>query len=182
MSGEIVIRRISGGDGPALSSFFTALAADHETVRFFHPHPFTSEFAADLCAKTAVRKDRYYVASFHGIIIGYMMLRGWDEGYAIPSFGVCTHPALRDVGLGQALLAQAVAECQAVGAARLRLTVFKNNERAAHVYRKFGFVFQDKNEHELVGVLDLEKSPPNPVRPINLPKVNAWFEARTRAA
>jgi ribosomal protein S18 acetylase RimI-like enzyme len=182
MSGEIVIRRISAGDGPALSSFFTALAADHETVQYFHPHPFTPEFAADLCAKAAIRKDRYYVGYFKEIIIGYMMLRGWDEGYAIPSFGVCTHPALRDVGLGQALLAHAVAECYSAGVAKLRLTVFTNNERAAHVYRKFGFVFQDKNEHELIGVLDLEKCRPIPVRPINLPRVNAWFEARTRAA
>jgi ribosomal-protein-alanine N-acetyltransferase len=182
MSGEIVIRRIAAEDGPALGNFFTALAADNETVRFFHPHPFTPEFAADLCAQAAVRKDRYYIACFKGIIISYMMLRGWDEGYAIPSFGVCTHPDLRDVGLGQALLAHAVAECQATGAAKLRLTVFKNNERAAHVYRKFGFDFTDKNEQELVGVLDLENCPPIPVRPINLSKVNAWFEARTRAA
>jgi ribosomal-protein-alanine N-acetyltransferase len=182
MSGEIVIRRIVAEDGPALGNFFTALAGDNETVHFFHPHPFTPEFAAELCAKTAVRKDRYYVACFKETIIAYMMLRGWDEGYAIPSFGVCAHPALRDVGLGQALLAHAVAECKAVAAAKLRLTVFKNNERAAHVYRKFGFVFTDKNEHESVGVLDLEKCPPIPVRPIKLSKLNAWFESRTRAA
>jgi len=182
MTGEIVIRRISAVDSPALAVFFTALAADNETVRFFHPHPFTKEYAIELCAKAVTRKDRYYIAYFKGTIIAYMMLRGWDEGYAIPSFGVCTHPALRDVGLGQALLAHAVTECRTASAAKLRLTVFKNNERAAHVYRKFGFVFTDKNERELVGVLDLEICPPIPVRPINLPKVNAWFKARTRAA
>ena len=182
MSREIEIRRISTGDAPALGDFFTALAADSDTVSFFHPHPFTRDFAIELCGSVHARKDGYYAACFGGVVIAYMILRGWDEGYSVPSFGVCNHPALRDVGLGQALLAHAVAECRAAGSTKLRLTVFKNNERAVHVYRKFGFVFQDKNEHELVGFLDLGKCPRIPVRPLNLSKINAWFAAPTRAA
>jgi [ribosomal protein S18]-alanine N-acetyltransferase len=182
MSRELVIRQITKGDGPILGDFFAALTADTDSVRFFHPHPFTQEFAAELCEGLATRKDRYYVACFQGAVIAYMMLRGWDEGYSVPSFGVCTHPALRDVGLGQALLARAVAECQAVGAPKLRLTVFKNNERAVHVYAKFGFVFQEKNEHELVGILDLTNSSGIPGRTPNLSKIKAWFQAQTQAA
>src|SRR5262249_7262953 len=104
------------------------------------------------------------------------------EGYAVPSFGVCSHPALRDVGLGQALLAHAVRESRSAGASQLRLTVFKNNERAVHVYRKFGFLFHDKNEQELVGLLDLDTSLAIPVRPLNLAKIQAWFESQSRAA
>jgi len=182
MSWEIVIRQIAKGDGPVLGDFFAALAADADTARFFHPHPFTQEFAAELCEGASTRKDRYYVACFQGAVIAYMMLRGWDEGYSVPSFGVCTHPALRDVGLGQALLAHALAECRAVGACKLRLTVFKSNERAVHVYTKFGFIFQEKNEHELIGILDLINSPRTPVRYPDLSKIKAWFQAQTQAA
>jgi len=179
---SVSIRRITSHDGPALGDFFTSLAGDDETTRFFHPHPFTREFAAELCARAAMRKDRYYVACIKGTIISYMILRGWDEGYAVPSFGVCTHPDLREVGLGQTLLARAVEESISAGADKLRLTVFKNNERAVHVYRKFGFAFHDKNEHELVGILDLAKCPVIPIRSINLSKLNAWFEAQDQAA
>lgn len=182
MTREIEIRRISTSDAPVLGEFFTALAADSDTEQFFHPHPFTRDYAVELCNIVPARKDRYYVACFGEVVIAYMMLRGWDEGYSVPSFGVTNHPAVRDVGLGQALLAHAVAECRAAGATKLRLTVFKNNERALHVYRKFGFVFQDKNEHELVGILDLDTCPRIPVRPLNLSKINAWFEAHSRAA
>jgi ribosomal protein S18 acetylase RimI-like enzyme len=178
MNSGIVIARISKHDARALGNFFAVLSSDAETIQFFHPHAFTREYASQLCAKVDSIRDRYYVASYEGRIIAYMMLRGWDEGFTVPSFGVCNHPDLRDVGLGQALLAHAVEESRAAGAPQLRLTVFKNNHRAVHVYRKFGFVFHDKNELELVGLLDLANSPAIPTRPLNLPRVRDWFEAQ----
>jgi ribosomal protein S18 acetylase RimI-like enzyme len=181
-SPTFAIRRISKVDGPTLGDFFISLTGDAETTLFFHPHPFTREFAAELCANLHIRKDRYYVATYKGTVIAYMMLRGWDEGFAVPSFGVCAHPELREVGLGQALLAHAVKESRAAGADKLRLTVFKTNERAVHVYRKFGFVFHDKNEIELIGILDLQSCSPIPVRSIDLAKLDVWFKTQTRAA
>jgi ribosomal protein S18 acetylase RimI-like enzyme len=182
MSEQVVIRQIAKGDSSILCDFFAALSTDPEVVKFFHPHPFTREFAAQLCDGAGTRRDRYYVACFQGVVIAYMMLRGWDEGYSVPSFGVCAHPALRDVGLGQALMAHAVAECRAVGASKLRLTVFKDNPRGVHVYSKFGFVFEDKNEHELIGILDLASFPQIPVRSPNLSKIKFWFQTQNQAA
>jgi ribosomal protein S18 acetylase RimI-like enzyme len=178
----IEIQRISTADATALGDFFETLASDPETVRFFHPHPFSREFAAELCARSETCRDRYHVARYRGRIAAYMMLRGWDEGYAIPSFGVCCHPGLRNAGLGQVLLAHAVAESRAAGAGKLRLTVFKSNERAVHVYRKFGFVFQEKNDNELVGLLDLGPDLSLPVRAVNLGKLEAWLTATSQAA
>jgi len=182
MNSGAVIRKISADDPAALGDFFLAVAADADTVRFFHPHPFTREFAAELCRKVGIYRDRYYVACYKNRVIGYMMLRGWDEGFTIPSFGVCNHPDLRDVGLGHALLAHAIQEGRQAGAPQLRLTVFKNNERAVHVYRKFGFLFQDKNEQELVGLLDLANCPSIKVRRLDLSKIERWFQAQTQAA
>jgi len=182
MSSGIVIRRVSADDATALGNFFTAVAADAEAVRFFHPHPFTCELAEELCHRVVVCRDRYYVACYQDHVIAYMMLRGWDEGYTVPSFGVCNHPALRDVGLGQALLTHAVEESRSDGAPQLRLTVFKSNERAVHVYRKFGFVFHEKNERELVGLLDLANCSTIPTRPINLAKIQAWVEGQNQVA
>jgi len=152
---DLTIERLAAGDAAPLEAFFEVLAADPETARFFHPHPLTAEFAHELCRRQSFARDRFYVARYRGQMAGYLMLRGWEEGFAVPSFGGCVHPAFRGRGLGQALLAHAIREARALAAPRLRLTVYKANARAVHVYRKFGFIFREKNEHELVGLLEL---------------------------
>jgi ribosomal protein S18 acetylase RimI-like enzyme len=174
---DFVIRPIRATDAALLGDFFAAVAADAEAVRFFHPHPLTPEYAAWVCGGATQRRDRYYLALYQGRAVAYAMLRGWDEGYATPSWGGCVHPALRGAGLGHALLAHAVAEGRAAGATQLRLTVYKANARAVHLYRKFGFVFRDGDGRSVVGSLDL-------TRPVALPPANpdsarlwAWLEA-----
>lgn len=151
------IRLLTATDGHDLAEFFEGLARDAETVRFFHPHPLTAGHAALLCAAVDRRKDRYYAARQAGRIVGYSMLRGWDEGFTVPSFGVGIAADARGVGLGQILFEHAIAECRNVGAPALRLSVYKANERAVHIYRKFGMVFQEKNTEEWVGLLDLRE-------------------------
>src|SRR5438132_7164338 len=152
---DLAIDRLAAGDAASLGAFFEVLAADPETVRFFHPHPLTTEFAGALCRRQCRARDRFYLARSGTQVVGYLMLRGWEEGFAVPSFGGCVHPEFRGRGLGQLLLAHAIREARALAAPRLRLTVYKANARAVHVYRKFGFVFHEKNEHELVGLLEL---------------------------
>ena len=68
--------------GGALAGLFGALVASGDTVRF-HPHPFTAE-EAEARARYSGR-DLYYVAVADGRALAYGMLRGWDEGYAVPS-------------------------------------------------------------------------------------------------
>src|SRR5205085_2238595 len=87
----------------------------------------------------------------------------------------CTHPELRGAGLGHLLLVHAIAESRAAGATRLRLTVYKENVRAVHIYRKFGFVFSEKNEHELVGLLELSSLTPSGSLRLDKAKLDAWL-------
>lgn len=175
--GMLETRRLGTGDGAALSAFFAALSQDPEVGRFFHPHPLTADYARSLCAELAGRRDRYYLTFFRGRAVAYSMLRGWDEGFAVPSFGGSVHPDLRGAGLGQCLLAHAVSEARAAGASRLRLTVYKNNVRAIGLYAKFGFTFTDKNEKESIGLLDLAALPAARGRGPDLTKLNAWYAA-----
>jgi ribosomal-protein-alanine N-acetyltransferase len=175
---NLEIRRIRTTDAAVLGDFFEELAADAETVRFFHPHPLTRANAALLCGGAATRLDRYYVALYRGRAAAYALLRGWDDGYAVPSWGGCVHPDLRSAGLGHALLLHAVAESRAAGAARLRLTVYKANQRGVHLYSKFGFVFQDKDEKSVVGVLDLTAPLALPAREPDLIRLHSWYESR----
>jgi ribosomal protein S18 acetylase RimI-like enzyme len=65
-------------------------------------------------------------------------------------------------------------ESRRAGAEKVRLTVYKRNERAAHLYAKYGFVFTDKDEHSLVGVLDLTADAPIPHRDVDEANLRAW--------
>lgn len=168
------IRPLDGNDAPALAAFFEALAADAEAATFFHPHPLTAEYAADLCRTVGGVRDGYYVAEAAGKIIGYSMLRGWDEGYEVPSWGGAVHPALRDAGIGKQLLIHAVDESRARGARRMRLTVYKSNTRGVHVYSKIGFAFSEKDERSLVGFLPLDPPPTLPAASLRTDRLIEW--------
>ncbi len=173
---DLATKRVSEADAESLGKFLELVAADEESKRFFHPHPLSKAFAACLCALQSSYRDRYYITRYHGQVAAYSMLRGWDEGYETPSFGGCTHPALRGAGLGHLLLAHAVAESRAAGASRLRLTVYKENVAAVHIYRKFGFIFSDKNEHEFVGLLNLGSAILADARGPDRAKLDAWLK------
>src|SRR4051794_18682111 len=149
------VRRAGGGDAALLGDLFEALAGDPEAAAFFRPHPLTRGYARRLCARIPAIRDRYYLAARGGRAAAYMMLRGWDEGYAVPSFGVGVHPAFRGRGVGRFLLAHAVPECRARGAPRIRLPVFEATRPAGRLYRRFGFRLTEKGPGELLGVLDL---------------------------
>ena len=145
-------------DARPRARFFVAAAADPEIRGYFHPHPLTPEHARRLAEEAPARRDRYFLARWRGSVVGYSMLRGWDEGFAVPSFGCCVHPELRDAGIGKALIAAAIAEARRLGAARLRLTVHRANSRAVALYERFGFELRPKNAEELVGLLALERA------------------------
>jgi perosamine synthetase len=161
-------------DEKKLASFFETLKKDPETVRFFHPHPLTCGYARELCSRADVCRDHYYLGSYQGKVVAYSMLRGWDQGYTVPSFGVAVHPLLRNCGFGQAMLDHAIMESRAAGAPHLRLTVCEDNERGLHVYRKFGFVFSHTDQ-QLVGLLDLSLQCPTAEYRLNEKKLRMWL-------
>jgi len=168
------IRPLATGDTAALAEFFEALAADAEAANYFHPHPLTAGQAETLCRSMGTIRDGYVVAEIAGRIVGYSMLRGWDEGYEVPSWGGAVHPALRDAGIGKQLLIHAVDESRTRGAKRMRLTVYKSNARGVHVYQKIGFEFSEKDERSLVGILPLDPAPALPAASLRADRLAEW--------
>ena len=78
------------------------------------------------------------------------MLRGFDEGYKIPSLGIIIHPNYRGFGFGKLMLNMAIIEAKLIGCKKIRLTVDEDNIIAKKLYKKAGFKF--KNE---VGIKQL---------------------------
>jgi ribosomal protein S18 acetylase RimI-like enzyme len=109
-----------------------------ETTAYFHPFPLTALTAKRITHGT--HKDRYYVAITGTEVVGLAMLRGWDEGYEIPSFGVVVDYRVHRQGLGRRLTEYAIAEARKLGCSAVRLSVWESNTDAVRLYKSLGFV------------------------------------------
>src|SRR5437868_120527 len=89
-------RRLAPDLAEGLAALFAALEANGDG-RFFHPHPLTPQEARRRCADRG--GDLYYAALRGSQVLGYGLLRGWDEGYPVPSLGIAVAPAHRGAGL-----------------------------------------------------------------------------------
>lgn len=121
--------------------------------KYFHPHPFTDDFADVICNYKG--KDLYLILKDENKFIGYGMLRGWDEGYKIPSLGMAIHPNYKGKGFGNILMEKLHELCKEKGVEKIRLTVYKDNVAAKNLYEKFNYKFEEKNDKELVGFCQL---------------------------
>jgi len=117
-----------------LREFFKAIKGD----KFFHPFPFTKKTIDKI---TKADKDIYSVAIEEEKITGMFMLRGFDEGYDIPSFGIIIHPDYRGRGMGTSGLEEAIKICKRLECKKIRLTVDEDNKIAKRIYKKAGFKF-----------------------------------------
>lgn len=161
-SAAVEIRRLGPDNVTQLVEFFEDIKRAGVTERF-HPHPFDGE-TADRLASYAGR-DWYGIALAWApggsAIAGYIMLRGWDQGYAVPSLGICVHPRWQGVGIGRLLLQCAITVARLRGSPSVRLRVYPDNTRAIELYRRAGFVFGSGVEDEqLVGILPLVEERP----------------------
>lgn len=148
---EIVIREIEGGDREALASFFCANNVPEITDHF-------TPFALD--AKTAKRiaceerEDRYYLGAIEGEVVAMTMLRGADEGFEIPSFGIMVDRRFHGKGLGRKMTEFTLSAARELGYDRVRLTVFAENKAAHTLYLSLGFKQVDKEQVEVTGQAD----------------------------
>jgi ribosomal protein S18 acetylase RimI-like enzyme len=83
------------------------------------------------------------------------MLRGWDEGFEVPSLGIATRSSVRGTGLGGLLVQFLHAAACRRGANRVILKVYKDNIPARRLYEKLGYRFVDEGAGEISGSIDL---------------------------
>jgi ribosomal protein S18 acetylase RimI-like enzyme len=140
---------------PAVAGLFERLHAEG-VEDWFHPHPLTAAEAEHLCA--APGRDVYLIALRGTRAVGYGLLRGWNEGFDVPSLGVVVDSDVRGQGVGRLLMDSLHDAARSQGAERIRLKVYPQNVKALRLYRDLGYVFQVQPEHgQLVGFLDLER-------------------------
>lgn len=130
-------RALGPSDAEALSRFFERNDRA-EITGAFDPFPLTTATAHDLLARA--RHDRFYGAfTDDGELVAFSMLRGWDEGYEVPSFGIFVDHARHGMGLGAWTLDRTLEAADEIGAPAVRLSVYAGNPVAARLYRSRGF-------------------------------------------
>ena len=140
------------GHASSLARFFARLQKA-DTENFFHPHPLTAEEATTRANYTG--KDFYCVMFQDDEVIGYGMLRGWDEGYAIPSLGIALDQSVRGRGYSRVLMNFLHDTAKERGAGKVRLKVDSQNRPALELYRSLGYIFEPEADQNLIGFLDL---------------------------
>ncbi len=108
-----------------------------EYVRFFRPFPFERDAISELLSKQ--ERDVYSGVYWRHHLVGFFTLRGWDEGYAEPAFGVVIEGKFRGTGLDMIALDSAKLICRLRGAPGMITKVHPENMSAKGVMRKIGF-------------------------------------------
>ncbi|MBI5162523.1 MAG: GNAT family N-acetyltransferase [Magnetospirillum sp.] len=131
----VTFRPLAIADAPALAALLAAHLPAY--MRGFFPFAFDARIIAALLAEA--HADRYWAIEVEDTVAGLVMLRGFDSGYARPSFGVAVAEAHAGAGLGRAALNHALDWCRRNGVAEVMLKVADDNAPALRLYQQAGF-------------------------------------------
>ena len=120
---------------------------------YFRPHAMTALRAAQIAHLDG--RDVYLLGFVEGEAVAYGMLRGWDEGYAVPSLGVGVRRGALRMGHGRAMMVALHDAARRGGARRVRLRVHPENIAAQALYRSFGYRDAGVDRGEILMILDV---------------------------
>ena len=138
---EIRFRKLTREDAAALSELLTPASAEYSA--HFHPFDFDVSSLEKVLEKALC--DQFIgleiVREGKAELAGFYMLRGIDEGFANPMYGVFIASKYSARGLGGLSLAHAEAVCKLSGREQLLLKVHPKNSNAKALYERRGFSF-----------------------------------------
>lgn len=85
------------------------------------------------------RLDKYFGLFLNKELVGFYMLRGFDKGHEIPSYGVWISSKYANMGLSTLTLYHAFSFCKINKIKTLMLKVHPENITAKNLYEKHGF-------------------------------------------
>ena len=137
------IYNLINNSDPKYYQYFTAFEANQEIISGF---------------LTKAKRDQYLGFFIHGILVGFFMLRGLDEGFKIPSYGVFISEKYQSFGLGRLSVLYALTFCKMNQIEKLMLKVHPLNIHSLKIYREYGFVEThiDPSNNNLVLYKDIQ--------------------------
>jgi RimJ/RimL family protein N-acetyltransferase len=124
---------------PADTARLAGLLAAQRTQYMAHFAPFA--FDAQTIARTiaSAKRDQYWALSVDGKLAGFCMLRGLDQGFERPAFGVFVAERYSGRGLAGRALEHCLQWCMQQNIAEVMLKVAEDNAAAKTVYERAGF-------------------------------------------
>lgn len=137
------IKLIQPEDFEQLVAFFEDNNVELIT-QFFKPFPLSRETAQQIACQE--HQDKYFLGYIKDRIVGFSMLRGWEEGYSIPSFGMFIDRHQHRLGYGKQLLDLTIEAARQLGCEKIRLSVSTENLPAYKIYKSRGFYEIDRSK------------------------------------
>jgi RimJ/RimL family protein N-acetyltransferase len=129
------IRPLRPGDAASLEEMLSSSSPNY--LQYFKPFAFDDITLRKLL--TAARRDQYW-GIWHGPqLTAFFMLRGLDQGYEVPSFGVAVAEAHAGRGLLKLSLAFAITWCRLNRISKIMLKVHPANTAARLQYEGHRF-------------------------------------------
>ncbi len=125
-STDFAVRPLRVEDAQALSSLL--LAQPPEYTRFFYAFSFAADQIAKMLAER--RKDVYMGLLCQDELAGFFMLRGWDEGYEVPTLGTFVAEKYRGYGFMQLTVELTKVICKLRGTSRVMYKSHPDNAPA----------------------------------------------------
>jgi ribosomal protein S18 acetylase RimI-like enzyme len=124
-------------------------------MQYFAPFSFDEATVTRLLSEAG--RDVYMGLFWDEVLAGFFMLRGWDAGYAVPSYGVVIASRFRGLGLARLTLDVSKIICKQRGVTHIMLKVHPENTRAKSIYEhaKFTQTGMDPTNGNLVYHLEL---------------------------
>lgn len=145
------MHEIGLGDRGRLAALFARNVGGSVPV-MFDPFPLSGEEADRIVEHSG--KDGYFVAVEGDIAVALSMLRGLDDGFEVPSFGIFVDASAQGRGIGRRLTEWTVAEARRRGVHAVRLSVYSSNAPAVALYASLGFVETGREDVARGGVSD----------------------------
>ncbi|AFW95342.1 acetyltransferase [Anabaena sp. 90] len=139
----ISFRILNNSDAQSLSNLL--LNSSSEYLKYFHPFDFQPLSIQKIL--DSVVNDKFFAIEIKQDsleseqLIGFYMLRGMDEGYTEPMYGIFITEEWQRKGIAKLSLYHAECFCMLNLYKRILLKVHPNNYRAKKLYESIGFQF-----------------------------------------
>ncbi len=143
---DLSISILNSTDSAALSAMLKSNSKEYQ--QYFYPFSFEKDEIIKILGQA--REDKYWGVWKDQRLVAFFMLRGFDAGYEIPSYGVCVAETEKGNGLLKLSLQFVFTWCKLYSVPKLMLKVHPENLAAKETYEKFGFLqsgIDPKNKH-----------------------------------
>ena len=143
---DLTINKLDKRFSSEISALLRKESPDYS--KYFVPFTFDSDTIYRILDN--LKKDSFWGIFVVDKLVGFYMLRGFDEGYDIPSYGVWISKEYSNKGLSKFTLQHASSYCKINQIKKIMLKVHPGNTAAKTTYENFGFHqegFDSKNNN-----------------------------------